>query len=308
MQFGWRVMVEIDLLQSPGLQGVTPDDESDGASSEEDLINKLESGAGGVRRIENGREKRRAGLKRAFWFIILVGAGAVAWSTLPRAQKNKLSRQLQSYFKTTSEIVPEQTQAVPIVTRKSTTATVFQNAMEFVPAGAIVDYMEAGTGVFLYRIWGTGIGQQLQYLNSQVEGHQFADLMGPDGETGTGYWLGAVVYTSNEYDRPRIPTPLDYNEFFTRVDQDVKTSGGELVKMTSGMMEAGEYVISGDWVDIRSHMNQVSNAYTSAYFERISLIRRSGDVADMYLLRVVFNLMGGYTASQQRSLPGVTGG
>lgn len=301
-------MVEIDLLQPPGLQGVRTDDEFDGSDSEADLINKLESGAGGVRRIEKGGGKGHIGLKWVFWLAILVGAVAVAWNTLPRAERNKLTRQLQSYFKVSTEIVPEQVQGTPIVTYKSTTATVFRNAMDFIPADAIVDYMEAGTGVFLYRIWGTGIRQQLQYLNSQVEGRQFADLMGPEGETGTGYWLGAVVYNSNEYGRPSIPTPLDYREFFTRVDRDVKTSGGVLVEMTSGMMEAGEYVISGNWADIRSHMNQVLNAYTSAYFERISLVRRSGDVDDTFLLRVVFNLMGGYTASQQRSLPGATGG
>ncbi len=307
MQYGRHLMVEINLLKPPGLH-LTTDDEFDTSASEALLIDKLASGNGGVRRIQNGGKSARVGLRRAFWFAIIIGVAAVGWSTLPRADKNRLTRQMQSYFKSATDVIPEHAQETPTEAPKSTTATVFRNAMDFVPAGAIVDYMEAGTGVFLYRIWGTGIRQQLQYLNSQVEGYQFADLIGPEGEVGTGYWIGAVVYSGNEYDRPSIPTPLDYNAFFTRVDHDVKSSGGVLVEMTSGMMEAGEYVIRGNWGDIRSHMDQVLNAYTSAYFERISLVRRTGDVEEMYLVRVVFNLMGGYTASQQPSSPGVTGG
>ncbi|MFC1480772.1 hypothetical protein ACFL6E_00820 [Candidatus Neomarinimicrobiota bacterium] len=172
-----------------------------------------------------------------------------------------------------------------------TSAGVMANFLANMPIQITLDFMDAGAGVLIYRVWGEDLTRFLPQLNAMVIGYEHSDLLAPEGVSKPGYWLGTVAYKSDNGTGALRPVELDYNEFFDNLELQLRGSGAQLIATISGFRKAGEYVIKGTILEIQDHLTEIDSDASSIKYHRMSLIREGDLVGDRYKLRVIFNLV-----------------
>jgi len=302
MPYGWLSMFDINLLQKPGLQEILAEPEWEVVPGEAEIISRLEARAPTVAPIVAAPKPREKSRFRS-WMVIVVVVLIVAaywwyqgWSW----------RQFREAFPFRE--VPSPADVRPAVTfEEGTCAAVVTNFLLGLPSRAAIDFMDAGAGMLIYRVWGQELAQPLLQLNASIEGHQFSDLLMPVTITGPDYWYGIVTFNSRDQAGALRPVRSEYDRFFRLLQDRVRDTGGDLVEMVPGTMTAGEYVIRATLDEIQAHLATVSSDSTAVHYHRLSLLSPDGLDSDFYLLRVIFNLIEEPTPSPQLSSPGSTG-
>ena len=302
MPYGPPSVFDINLLKEPGLQGGGAAIGLGLPDREEAIIDRLQSRTAPSRAASRAQSQKKS---RSRWWVILsllILASAVYWGY----QSGNLVR-LRSLLPMVRSL-PSALPALPAAKLpQGTCAKVLAGFLDQLPARATVDFMAAGTGMFIYRIWGEDLKTVLPQLNAAVEGYQYGDVIGPIADGTPGYWLGTVAYASGDLPGALRPVVADYERFFTRLQDHISSSGGAIVEMIPGTMTAGEYVIRGSLVEIEAHLAEVTQVAVSAHYHRMSLLRQDEPSAEAYLLRVIFNLTEETTASPLLSSQGDTG-
>lgn len=302
MQYGSASVFDINLLKEPGLQGGGAAIGLGLPDREEAIIDRLQSRAAPTRTASKVQPQKKS---RSRWWVmlsLLILASAVYWSY----QSGNLVR-LRNLFSVVKS-APTALPALPAAKApQGTCAKVLAGFLDQLPSRATVDFMAAGTGMFIYRIWGEDLGMVLPQLNAKVVGYQYGDVIGPIADGAPGYWLGTVAYASEDRPGALRPVEADYERFFTRLQDHISSSGGAIVEMIPGTMTAGEYVIRGSRVEIEAHLAEITQVAISAHYHRMSLLRQDEPSAEAYLLRVIFNLIEETTASPLLSSQGDTG-
>lgn len=173
---------------------------------------------------------------------------------------------------------------------KGSSAAIMAAFIDQLPAQATIDFMDAGAGVMIYRIWGWELSQYLPQMNAMVEGRQYDDLLAPGGADAPGYWLGSVTYEAEDTVGVLRPVEYGYSGFFDTLQAQIGTTGGMIVEMLPGSNSTGEYVIRGSIADIKAHLKMLSERRPQARYHRMSLLRQSNQPSESYLLRVLFDL------------------
>ena len=302
MLYGSPSVFDINLLKEPGLQGAGAALGLGPPDREEVIINRLQSRAIPTRAASKAQPRKKS---RSRWWIILsllIFASAVYW----RYQGGNLVRlrSLISVVRSSQPALP----ALPApMSPQGTCAKVLAGFLDQLPSRAKVDFMAAGAGMFIYRIWGENLDTVLSHLNADVIGYLYGDVIGPIADGAPGYWLGTVAYVFEDRPGGLHPVAADYKLFFTRLQNHISSSGGAIVEMIPGTMSAGEYVIEGSLLEIEAHLAEITQLAISAHYHRMSLLRQDEPSTEAYLLRVVFNLTEETTASALLSSPGATG-
>ena len=299
MLYGSVSVFDINLLKEPGLQAAGAGTGLGPPDHEEAIIDRLQSRTGQAPSVSPVPPHKKS---RSRWWVLLslliLAAGAY-WGY----QSGNLVR-LRSLLPVVSFSPPAPQVARP---PQGTCARVLADFLDQLPAKATVDFMAAGTGMFIYRIWGEELKSVLPQLNTKVVGYQYGDVIGPITDGTPGYWLGTVAYASQERAGPLRPVEAEYERFFTRLQDDISSSGGAIVEMIPGTMQAGEYVIGGSLVEIEAHLLEITQVAATAHYHRMSLLRQDEPSPEVYLLRVIFNLTEETRPSPLLSSQGVTG-
>ncbi len=297
---------EIDLLADPGLQqdkaAAEPEDPE--RAFEEELADRLASRGGAmptqiVPTIEtqvSGAGKVR-GVTRLVWIAILAG-GILAGYT----QRDLLRPYLDPLLPRSMRSTP----AAAIETPVPRAVRIASRFLATLPGEASLAYLEAGSGLLLYRMQGDLTAEALASLNSSVEGFRIGDnLEAIAGERSA--WLGVVSYTDPGQGHDPAAAGPDYDDFFSALRRSVSTSGAEVTRTSAGLLEPGEYVIAGKLAQVRAHLDAVAETPPPARYHRVSLLRLDGADEDRYRMRVVFNLLKDESPSPQPSSPAGTG-
>lgn len=302
MPYGSASVFDINLLKEPGLQGVGAEVGLGLPDHEEAIIDRLQSRADPSRAASKVQLQKKSKSRRWVVLSLLILAAAAYWGY----QEGYLVR-LRSLIPVVRFSQPAL--PVPPVAKlpQGTCAKVLADFLDQLPARATVDFMAAGMGMFIYRIWGEDLKTVLPQLNAKVVGYQYGDVIGPIADGTPGYWLGTVAYASQERTGALRPVEAEYDRFFTRLQDHIKSSGGAIVEMIPGTMKAGEYVIRGSLVEIEAHLVEITQVVASAHYHRMSLLRQDEPSIEAYLLRVIFNITEGTTASPLLSSQGATG-
>ena len=281
-------MFEINLLRPPGLQAaVAPISKPEPVGTEEAIIGHLRG------RIQKTSAppapvKHRISFARRLWqLVILVLLGVAAyWASQAWVQYRTAHGRVIS-------ITPPTRSAVilpPPASAPSSSAAIMAAFIEQLPSQATIDFMDAGAGVLIYRIWGWELSQYLPQMNAMVEGYRQDDLLAPGGGEAPGYWLGSVTYEAQDTLGILRPAEYGYVGFFDSLQAQINTTGGDIVEMIPGNNATGEYVIRGTLRDIHGHLNTLSAHRPPARYHRMSLLRQSNAPTETYLLRVLFSL------------------
>jgi hypothetical protein len=177
------------------------------------------------------------------------------------------------------------------VTDPVTSAGIMANFLSNMPTQITLDFMDAGAGVLIYRVWGEDLTRYLPQLNAMVIGYEQSDLLAPEGISKPGYWLGTVAYKTGNSIGALKPVASDYNEFFDNLEMQLRGSGAQLITTVPGFRKAGEYVIKGTILDIQDHLTEIDAGALLIKYHRMSLIRDGDLVGGRYKLRVIFNLV-----------------
>ncbi len=281
-------MFEINLLRPPGLQGaVAPIPKPEPVGTEEAIINHMQ-GRTQKTSAPPAPIKRRISFARRLWhlvILVLIGVAAFwayqAWVQYRTAQGRVFS------------ITPPTRREVilpPPATAPGSSAAIMAAFIEQLPSQATIDFMDAGAGVLIYRIWGWELSQYLPQMNAMVEGYRQDDLLAPGGTDAPGYWLGSVTYEAQDTLGILRPAEYGYVGFFDSLQAQIKATGGDIVEMIPGINATGEYVIRGTLRDIHGHLSRLSTHHPPARYHRMSLVRQSNAPTETYLLRVLFSL------------------
>ncbi len=297
-------MLDINLLSPPGLQGAVaePVAEEPLEEAEDAIIKRLEARVKEeVPPAEVPKPKKKSRLR--IWIIVFMLIGVAAaylwyqgWTWQQLREKLPFLESLA--VPRESKFVAEQ--PVPC-------AKIMARFLEGLPQEASLDYLEAGGGIMVYRIWGQDLAQVLLPLSAQVDGYQYSDFIQESPPNDPGYWLGAVVYAPRGQVGLLRPTQSDYERFFRRLQDMVRDTGGTLVEMIPGTMTMGEYVIQGTLDEIQSHLVSTTADPAKVHFHRVGLFKPEDSADGDYLLRVVFNLVEEPESSPQLSSPASTG-
>ncbi|MCK4578074.1 MAG: hypothetical protein KAU50_04745 [Candidatus Marinimicrobia bacterium] len=281
-------MFEINLLKTPGLQVTAPKiAPPKRIEYEDELVNRLEVRGGTSAAITDVMPKYSILRSLIRWLIALLLAGLAgywayqAWTAFYGADGSIIS--------VTQPVTEQPAAAAPALI--GSPASILPTFIEHLPSQATIDFMDVGAGVLIYRMWGRELSLFLPQLNAMVDGHIRDDLLAPDGGNIPGYWLGTVIYESEDQEGVIRPVDGDYGAFFDTLKTRVNSTGGLLVEVIPGAVSAGEYVISGTLRDLHSHLLMVSRSQTKAYYHRMSIIRQYDQPAESYLLRVLFHLV-----------------
>ncbi len=283
-------MFEINLLRPPGLQvEVAPIPKPEPVGTEEVIINHMQ---GRVQKTSAppAPVKHRQSFARRLWQLVILAVIGVAayWAYQAWVQY----RAARVTVISVTPPAPREVILPPPATVPGSSAAIIAAFIEQLPSQATIDFMDAGAGVLIYRIWGWELSQYLPQMNAMVEGYRQDDLLAPGGTGAPGYWLGSVTYEAEDTLGILRPAEYGYVGFFDSLQVQIKATGGNIVEMVSGSNATGEYVIRGTLRDIQGHLNTLSTHRPPARYHRMSLLRQSDAPTETYLLRVLFSLEG----------------
>ncbi len=289
-------MFRINLLAPPGLQGVGDGgDQGEVDSHENAILNRLHARAISETQQVSTPEKKKT--RRLAWLIVIVVLIAAAY-WVDRSGIWKWSELLLSL---TTPRTAEISQGTTPET--GSCAAIMANFLTELQSPFVVEFLDAGGGVFTYRVQGQELNQPLLQFNSGVKGHQFSDLIVPSDITEPGIWLGIVAFNAKEQVGALRPVESEYIYFFNQLRNNVGQSGGEIVKAIPGTMTAGEYVLQGSLEVIKSHVVAMANEAAGIHYHRVTLLKPDELIEGPYLLRVIFNLIEDQSLSQRLLSP-----
>ncbi len=289
-------MFRINLLAPPGLQGVGDGgDQGEVDSHENAILNRLHARAISETQQVSTPEKKKT--RRLAWLIVIVVLIAAAY-WVDRSGIWKWSELLLSL---TTPRTAEISQGTTPET--GSCAAIMANFLTELQSPFVVEFLDAGGGVFTYRVQGQELNQPLLQFNSGVKGHQFSDLIVPSDITEPGIWLGIVAFNAKEQVGALRPVESEYIYFFNQLRNNVGQSGGEIVKAIPGTMTAGEYVLQGSLEVIKSHVVAMANEAAGIHYHRVTLLKPDELFEGPYLLRVIFNLIEDQSLSQRLLSP-----
>lgn len=282
-------MFEINLLRPPGLQAeVATIPKPEPVGREEAIIDRMQ---GRVQKTSAppAQGKLRKSFARRLWNLVILVMISVAaywayeaWGQYRAARVSIISVTPPAALR---EVIPP-----PSAVMAGSSAAIMAAFIAQLPDQATIDFMDAGAGVLIYRIWGWELSQYLPQINATVEGYRQDDLLAPGGTEAPGYWLGSVTYTADDTLGILRPAEYGYVGFFDSLQVQITATGGDVVEMVPGTNASGEYVIRGTLEDIHGHLNMLSNRRPPAHYHRMSLLRQSNVPTETYLLRVLFSL------------------
>ncbi len=279
-------MFEINLLRPPGLQGAVAAVLKPSTSLvDEAIINNLNERkqATSVPPLKVKQSIARRLLRLIILILIGVSGfwGYQAWLQYQAGRRSILSL--------TPPPPVKAAQVLPGLV-KGSSAAVMAAFIDRLPAQATIDFIDAGAGVMIYRIWGWELSQYLHQMNAMVEGRQHDDLLAPGGADAPGYWLGSVTYEADDTLGVLRPVVYSYSGFFDTLQAQIGSTGGIIVEMVPGSNSTGEYVIRGSIAVIKAHLKMLSGRRPQARYHRMSILRQSNQPSESYLLRVLFDL------------------
>ncbi len=301
MLYGRLNMFNINLLARPGLQEAAAGLELEAVTHEEAILHRLQERATAeALAVAPSRVKTR--LRFRGWLVIILVVLVVAAYWWYQGWSWKKWREVFPYPKTP----PAATMPRAVVQPPWSCAAVMARFLSDLPSQAAVDFMDTGAGLLIYRIRGEELAQSLLKLNSRVEGHQFSDLITLSAPAAPACWQGAVAFASGDQVGALRPIKSEYERFFRRLKDRVRSSGGIVVETIPGTMTVGEYVLQGSLSEIQTHLVTAASDSAYVHYHRMSLLKPDRIATGPYLLRVIFNIIEERPLSPQSLLPGDT--
>ncbi len=279
-------MFEINLLKPPGLQGavaVIPRPEPMG--TEEVIIGHMQGRTQKTSAPPVPVKLRKSFANRLGRLVILVLIGVAAYWAYQAWVQYRAVAVISITPPAHREVILPSAAKVP-----GSSAAIMAAFIEQLPSQATIDFMDAGAGILIYRIWGWELSQYLPQMNAMVAGYRQDDLLAPGGTEAPGYWLGSVTYEAEDTLGILRPAEYGYVGFFDSLQAQITATGGDIVEMVPGKNATGEYVIRGTLRDIHGHLNTLSTHRPPARYHRMSLLRQKDAPTETYLLRVLFIL------------------
>ena len=301
MLYGRLNMFDINLLARPGLQEVAAGLEFEVVSHEEAILRRLQERATTeAQAIAPPKVKKRSKIRG--WLVIILVILAVAAYWWYQGWSWKEWRELFPFPAAPPAAAMPQAAMQP----PGSCAAVMARFLGDLPSQAVIDFMDTGAGLLIYRVRGEELTRSLLRLNVRVEGHRFSDLITLSAPAAPAYWQGAVAFTSSDQVGALRPIMSEYERFFRKLKARVSSSGGVLVKTIPGTMTAGEYVLRGSLSDIQTNLVTAASDSAHVHYHRMSLLKPDGIATGPYLLRVIFNIIEERPQSPRSLLPGDT--
>jgi len=215
-------MFEINLLRAPGLQAVVAVAAKPQAfQADEVIVNHMNERKQATSvppvKLEQSLGRR---LLRLIILVLIGMSGYWGYQAWVQYQAGKTS-----VLSLTPPPPVRAAQILPGAARGSS-AAIMAAFIDHLPDQATIDFIDAGAGVMIYRIWGWELSQYLPQLNAMVEGHQQDDLLAPGGDDAPGYWLGSVIYDAEDTLGVVRPAEYSYSSFFDTLQVQIGTTGG----------------------------------------------------------------------------------